>query len=323
MILGGGLTQAQTFTAGVTGDLDGVDVPLRNNVAPVSDATTIAIYAVDTNTGFPTGGPLGSGTVPGASLTPTYTSFPVAISPVVPVVSGTKYAIVLTTTAPAIGDVFWDAFGNNPYAGGGAYQAYLANSSEIVGYDAVFATHVKVPAPTGPVVTGVVAQIKGDPVVGKTLEASKLKPTPKKATISYQWFADGTPIPGAIKKSYKVSSAVLGLPITLQVTGTAPGFGETIVTSEPTANVRPAKASIIGVSSAARGETFTIDGVGFTPFESFRVELDGKALISGVADQNGQISIDVTIPLTAKTGLRKITIDRKSSDIKGKITITP
>ena len=88
--------QSQTFTAGRTGLLDRVEV---NGFVNLAQQATIQITAVDQN-GVPTGPALGSGTFNAGDLPifdgSTYQGgwAAVSISPAVPVVAGTQYAIV-------------------------------------------------------------------------------------------------------------------------------------------------------------------------------------------------------------------------------------
>jgi hypothetical protein len=83
-------------------------------------------------------------------------------------------------------------------------------------------------------------KIKGTAKVDSTLKASISKWSPG-AKFSYQWLADGTPISGATKSSYKLKVAQLGAKITLRVTGSKSGYAAVVKTSSATKTVVAAK----------------------------------------------------------------------------------
>ena len=153
-VIGGGLAfvsntilTAQTFTNGLTGRLDQVDVA-------VTRPTTVNALRVEIRTvsgGVPTTTVLGSAEVPATQVPlgniPTG-FFSVPIAPSVPVTAGVQYAIVLSTTSCGFVNCYqWSfTFGANPYAGGAALQSlsggpwgqpgFLANT------DTAFKTYV-------------------------------------------------------------------------------------------------------------------------------------------------------------------------------------
>jgi Ca2+-binding RTX toxin-like protein len=133
---------AQTFTAGLTGDLTRVDL----NLVRDSDATTpltLEIRTVDAS-GSPTNVILASEIIP-ASDVPSGIFAPtsVSIDPAVPIVAGVQYAIVLYTAAPP-DDYRWGIAGD-VYAGGNLFVSSTPPSSwsALPEFDAAFATYVR------------------------------------------------------------------------------------------------------------------------------------------------------------------------------------
>lgn len=117
----------QTFTAGLTGDLD--TVALYGSTG-IGATWNVSIYA--TNLGSPTGPALGTGSAaaPGSAG---WTE--IALTPFVPVVTGTMYAIVVSGPSPS-----WRFAFPGTYAGG----------SFSSGGDAAFRTYVTPPPPPPP-----------------------------------------------------------------------------------------------------------------------------------------------------------------------------
>lgn len=74
------------------------------------------------------------------------------------------------------------------------------------------------------------ATIQGDWRVGSTL-TTKVRAWDKSTDRTYQWFADGRPIPGATKSTLNVPAAARGKAVTVKVTGTEDGAKPTIATS--------------------------------------------------------------------------------------------
>ena len=116
---------AQTFTAGVTGSLDHVDLNLSRSTC---DPGPLTVQIRTTSGGLPTSTVLATATLPSSSVSstgPSYVSVPFTQPP--PSVSGAQYAIVIgDLTAPSGCSYTW--FGNtgNPYAEG---QGELSSSN--------------------------------------------------------------------------------------------------------------------------------------------------------------------------------------------------
>jgi hypothetical protein len=122
-VVAGASWEAQTFTAGLSGDLDQVDLKLERSSNP--GPLTVQIQTV-TNTGRPSGVPLATATVQQASVTtePQWVSVPLA--PPAQSVAGTQYAIVLSAPAgdPGGNQYEWQNAGlANPYGAGAAYNS--------------------------------------------------------------------------------------------------------------------------------------------------------------------------------------------------------
>jgi hypothetical protein len=107
----GGFKQGQTFTAGLTGLLDQVDVNVGSNGNGTSGSAVLAIFA--TSGGLPTGTALTSEVITGVDSAVSWVQVPLTTS--VPSAAGTQYAIVLTSPDPT--EWSWGLSGDD-YAGG-------------------------------------------------------------------------------------------------------------------------------------------------------------------------------------------------------------
>jgi hypothetical protein len=87
----GGAKYAQTFTAGAAGNLVQIDLPLAKST-PTGNLT-VEIWA--TSSGRPSGGPLATMTLTPAQVATEVAWISIAVTPPVPSVAGTQYAIVL------------------------------------------------------------------------------------------------------------------------------------------------------------------------------------------------------------------------------------
>lgn len=112
--------RAQTFTSGLTGALDQVDLAISRPSSVVTVPLAVEIRSV--SGGQPTGPALGSVSVPAASVpitsTPTFVAIP--LSSPAPVAAGTQYAIVVSTSNCGFSNCYeWASGpGANPYAAG-------------------------------------------------------------------------------------------------------------------------------------------------------------------------------------------------------------
>jgi hypothetical protein len=150
-----GQSVAQTFTAGLTGDLDQVDMNISKFGTPTADLT---VQIWDTVGGTPVN-VLATESVPAASLTTTPAFTPVTFDPRVPVTAGTQYAIVAWAATPFASPYSWTEAGANPYAAGELRVQLAPNASPPTPgfwgpsgatFDMTFRTYVVTPPTTTP-----------------------------------------------------------------------------------------------------------------------------------------------------------------------------
>jgi hypothetical protein len=112
-----GFSLAQTFTAGLSGSLDQVELPLRRR-AQTTLPVNIQITSVESGGAPNNAGVLASTTAPASEIPTSGTGF-VAITFTVPpsVVAGTQYAIVVYTADPNEGAYEWGGSTPNPSTG--------------------------------------------------------------------------------------------------------------------------------------------------------------------------------------------------------------
>ncbi len=102
-----------------------------------------------------------------------------------------------------------------------------------------YTTAVVASAPTAATLAGVFrvtksAAVTGRPMVGHTLHASSGSWSLRGVSLSYQWFAGTTAIPGATTSSYAPTPADAGQPIHVVVTAAAAGYTSQSTRSKPT-----------------------------------------------------------------------------------------
>jgi hypothetical protein len=99
--------RAQTFTSGLTGALDQVDVPVGRADSVVTASLLVEIRPL--SSGVPSGPALASASLPAASIpvAPFPSAFlSVPLAPPAPVTAGIQYAIVLSSSSCGVGDFF-------------------------------------------------------------------------------------------------------------------------------------------------------------------------------------------------------------------------
>jgi hypothetical protein len=146
--------RAQTFTAGITGQLDQVDVYVVRNCAAITFGITVEIRALQA--GVPADTVLASANVPAASIATTgVTAIPVTFSNPATVTLGTQYAIVLAAPgAPdcdfSQGPYQWAVALDNVYLAGSALERESGSNWQGAGnYDHAFKTYVLTEPPPG------------------------------------------------------------------------------------------------------------------------------------------------------------------------------
>jgi hypothetical protein len=76
--------------------------------------------------------------------------------------------------------------------------------------------------------------VSGTAKVGSTLTATAGTWKPAPPTLTYQWFRDGTAIPGATARTYRLVAADAGHPVTVRAIAAKPGYTTRYRTSAPT-----------------------------------------------------------------------------------------
>lgn len=148
----------------------------------------------------------GSSTDVPASLSVSGSS--VTLTPTAPLAYGTSYTVSVST-------------GVTDLAGNGLAAA------DTWTFTTLYGTFTSTPVPT----------IAGTPVVGSMLTASLPAWTPATDSVSWQWYADGTQIPGATVSTLSLTSATLGSAITVAATGHAAGYTDVTRVSAATGPV--------------------------------------------------------------------------------------
>jgi hypothetical protein len=143
-------SDAQTFTAGLTGGLDQVDLLLAR-VNPPTTYLTVEIR--DVSGGVPGQAILAARSIPPAAVTNTTAQFiPVQFNPPAPVVAGTQYAIVAYSGNVPTNWIIWYAKTSDVYPGGQVLTGTTPPSSSWTpaADDAAFKTYVVPVVPPTP-----------------------------------------------------------------------------------------------------------------------------------------------------------------------------
>jgi hypothetical protein len=136
---------AQTFTAGLTGQLATATVQLGASTPP--SAATVQLLATDAS-GAPTGAPLASGTVTATAPFRAGTFVPVTFAPAATVTAGQLYALVLF---PTPGPIYWSFTDGDAYPRGAAFTGSVTGAPYTQlpsDWDFDFQTFVTPPAST-------------------------------------------------------------------------------------------------------------------------------------------------------------------------------
>ncbi len=81
-------------------------------------------------------------------------------------------------------------------------------------------------------------KVSGSAKAGSTLRATTGKWNENAKTFAFQWYANGDPIQGATKPSYKIAAGLVGQKITVKVTATGDYASSTAISAK-TSTVRP------------------------------------------------------------------------------------
>jgi hypothetical protein len=149
---------AQTFTDGISGSLDQVDLAISRPAA-ISVPLTVEIRAVSI-AGAPSGPVLAAANVPAAGVPLAFIPsgfVSVQLAPSVPVTAGLKYAIELVSATCGLGNCYHWGIGppGDSYLGGSALESFDADATwqplpAGLGDDLAFRTYVAAPSTSGP-----------------------------------------------------------------------------------------------------------------------------------------------------------------------------
>lgn len=157
-----------------------------------------------------------------------------------------------------------------------ATDVVVATGAAVSGMDAELAVE-QVANETPPAVVGV-AQ------VGRTLAATGGVWAPSAVGLTYQWLADGSPIPGATEPTYTPTPQVLSQPISVRVTASQMPYTSGVATSAATASVTPGVLVNLarpGIRGLARvGRKLSVSAGRWTPSVRLRYQwcANGKAV---------------------------------------------
>jgi hypothetical protein len=148
-------SEAQTFSPGIPGKLDQVDLMFEKLGTPPDPNITIQIRSTSGDAPGPLSAVLATGSVPVSSVGSSGAFFSIPITPAVPVSIGTHYAIV-AYNAGEIGNAvsIGEEVANNTYGSGtgfGDFASYPPDGDWVdagVGSDLAFRTYVEQTPPT-------------------------------------------------------------------------------------------------------------------------------------------------------------------------------
>jgi hypothetical protein len=148
-----GESLAQTFTAGLTGPLDRVELLLGfPDSAP--DAT-LTVEIRNASGGSPGATVLATGSVAGSAVSSTDAWVPITFGTAVPVTAGTQYSIVAYSSVDNTHSYFWAIDFPDPYPAGATFYQTVSPPDSTwtlasLGGDQAFKTYVEVPPSPGP-----------------------------------------------------------------------------------------------------------------------------------------------------------------------------
>jgi len=140
--------------------------------------------------------------------------------------------------------------------------------------------------------------VVGTPRVGVTLTADEGEWTPEPTSYGYQWFANGTLVPGATGRTYTPVAGDVGKRLSVRVTARRSGLVDGVATSAESAPVADAGEGPIQVTGEPRvfgsprlGRTLTADPGTYAPEDiavAYQWVRDGKG-IPGANQQTYQV----------------------------------
>ncbi|ANH37851.1 Aminopeptidase N [Nocardioides dokdonensis FR1436] len=227
----GANTATVSFSAVVADDassdtLDATAAPAAASLGGLCTETCSSSHTVDAQPLTPTADPVVTGTpVVDGRLTAATTGWP----------EGSTFEYVWSVGGDVVAGATSATFTPRPSDVGRTV------SVEVTGDRAGNLPVTRTSEPSAPVARGSltgtpVPTVVGDPAVGAALSA-ETGSWDGGASLSYQWSVGGQPVPAATTASYTPVPADVGRTVTVQVTGSRPGYDSVARTSAPTAPV--------------------------------------------------------------------------------------
>jgi hypothetical protein len=196
--------------------------------------------------------------------------------------------------------------------------ATVGTALVLVAASAVWTTPASADDPPGGPASSVVAPeavtIAGTVAVGQTVHVEPGTWAPEGAVLTYQWSAASDPVEGAVADELVIGPELLGLPLSVTVTGTAPDLDPASLTSTPVtvAAGEFLSAPVPLVSGAAQvGAELVADPGTWAPaagltyqWSADGTEIDGATAARytpQVADHGKQLAVTVTATATGYT----------------------
>jgi hypothetical protein len=144
-----GESLAQTFTAGLTGPLDRVELRLVAGDSSSPDSP-LTIEIRDVSDGSPGTNVLATGSVPPSAVSSTEAWIPITFATAAPVAAGTQYSIVAYSSVDSAHRYGWGVAFSDAYPAGASFTQVPPSSTWVptaFPNDQAFKTYVEVPAP--------------------------------------------------------------------------------------------------------------------------------------------------------------------------------
>ena len=313
--------RAQTFTVGITGDLDRVRVMIATGRDGDVGDLTAEIRELDA-AGQPAGEVLGIGTVPPPAQRDVFAWVEIALEAPVPVTRGTQYALVLRAPTTISGWYEWYVEMSAPYAGGNLWLYWETTEGSWLGastpQDTWFQTFVVPSDVTAPAVTvpaDITAEATGPSGAVVAYSASGTDAVDGTVTASCSPSSGGTFAPGVTTVTCSATDAagntgsasftvevqdstaptLSGMPSNMTLEATGPS-GAAATYAAPTARDRVSGSAAVSCSPAS-GSTFPL-GINTVTCSA-----------TDAAGNTGKASFTVTVRDTSPPGLNGLPSD--------------